>query len=103
VTVLANIHRFGPGPWGPGRGHMFWPFAGLLFWALLVGLVVLLAVLLLKRRDDRGPTAPGVTPASPAAPAAAESPMDVAKLRYARGELTREEFEALKQDLQDPQ
>jgi uncharacterized membrane protein len=82
---------------------MFWPFAGLLYWALLIGLVVLVAVLLAKRRDERGVTAAApVGPTAPA-PAAAGSPMDVARMRYARGELTQEEFEALRQDLQEPQ
>jgi uncharacterized membrane protein len=29
-----------------------------------------------------------------------QSPLEVAKMRYARGEITREEFETLRQDLQ---
>lgn len=104
MTALANIQRFGPGPWGPGRGHMVWPFAGLLFWALLIGLVVLVAVLLAKRRDERDATAAApVGPTAPAPVSGVGSPMDVARMRYARGELTKEEFEALRQDLQEPQ
>jgi putative membrane protein len=32
-------------------------------------------------------------------PAGKESPLDIAKSRYARGEITKEQFEALKKDL----
>jgi uncharacterized membrane protein len=78
---------------------MLWPFAGLLFWALLAGLVVLLAVLLLKRRDERVAAA-AAAPSPAAAPASGASPVDVAEMRYARGELSREEFQALRADLQ---
>jgi uncharacterized membrane protein len=101
--MLANMQRFGPGPWGPGR-HAFWPLGGLVLWALLVGLLAFVVVMLLKRREAAGPGSTGTGIATPAAaatvPIAPESPIDVAKMRYARGELTKEEFEALKQDLQ---
>lgn len=80
-------------PFGPmGFGHMGFGgmmgggLFGLLFWALiLVGGVWLFMSL------TRGRTLTGLTPV--------ESPLDIAKRRYAKGEITKEQFDALKADI----
>jgi len=61
-----------------------WWILGIIFWvALLVG-IVLLVVWLVKTVSGRGRQ---------------ESALDILKKRYARGEITKEEFEEKKRDL----
>lgn len=60
---------------------------------LVIGGIVLL-VLWLVRRSSKTPA----TYATTAAPAG-ESPLDILKMRYAKGEITKEQFDAMKQDL----
>ncbi|MFI5341971.1 MAG: SHOCT domain-containing protein [Candidatus Methylomirabilales bacterium] len=81
----------------PGSGMMGWGWYGgygmgvvggllmLLFWGLIiVGLVLGVRWLWDHGRSGTGP---------------AEAPLDILKRRYARGEITKEEFERMKQDL----
>jgi putative membrane protein len=73
-------------PWGPSGG--FWPgmIFMLLFWVLIIlGVIALVAWLAKQGRPD-----------SHAGP---ESPLDVLKKRYARGEIDKEEYESIKKDL----
>lgn len=74
---------------------------GLSFLLLLViaGLLVYLVVLL-KRDSGRPPAAapPAGTNPPPAAPGLL-TPEEVIKMRYARGEITRDEFETMRRDL----
>jgi putative membrane protein len=98
MMVLANMGRFGPGM--GVRGHMLWPWAGLLLWLLMLGLLALVAVLLIRRSGGVARTGATDGAATDSGAAGASSPLDVAKMRYARGELTKEEFEALKADLE---
>jgi putative membrane protein len=58
----------------------------ILFWGAIIALVVWL-VRSLARPSQTGPSD------SPL------SPLDIAKARYARGEISKEEFEQLKKDL----
>jgi putative membrane protein len=99
VLVLANMGRFMRFERGP-----FWPMGGLLVWFLwlvILGLIAFMLLTMLRRRDAAAKVAPPAGgPSGDPSPAAPMSPLDVAKMRYARGELTREEFEALKQDLE---
>ena len=71
--------------WHDGMG--WWMVFGglwmLIFWVGLIGLIVW-GISKLSRRD-------GSTPR--------HSPLDVVKERYAKGEISREEFEQLKKDL----
>lgn len=64
----------------------WWIFGGfwmLIFWGGLIALIVWG----IKKLTERGDTA------------SKHDPLDVAKGRYARGELSREEFEQIKNDL----
>jgi len=67
---------------------MFGGFVFLLFWVAVIALVVW-AVAKVARGGDRVSSASG----------ARQSPLDIARERYARGEISREESEQLKQDL----
>ncbi|MBD3243224.1 MAG: SHOCT domain-containing protein [Chitinivibrionales bacterium] len=71
-------------------GWHMWGWGG---WAMVIVWVVLLAALVyIVTRTARPQTHPG-------AGAAPESPLDVLKKRYARGEISKEEFEEKKKDL----
>ena len=73
--------------WDPSLGSgLWWMFGGLwmlTFWGGLIALIVWG----IKRLTERGSTT------------RLDRPLDTAKQRYARGEITREEFEQLKKDL----
>lgn len=69
----------GGGMMGPGM--MSWMWAGmLLFWALVIGGLVLLVVWLARGVRSTNPDRAG-------------KPLDIIRERYARGELTREDYE----------
>jgi putative membrane protein len=73
---------------GPGGGHMWFEW---LFWGLLIVLAVLGVSWLLRRNSGQSPPDVGRGPK--------ESPLDIAKRRYAAGEISQEEYEQLKKDL----
>jgi putative membrane protein len=84
-------HGWGMGPgmmgWGYGMGW-FGMISMALFWiALIVGIVLLIRWLLGSARG-RGSGHP-----------AEDSPLEILKRRYARGEINKEEFEEKKKDL----
>jgi len=67
--------------WGMGWGM---PFFGLFFWILIiVGIVVLVRWLMGNKADD-----------------VQESPLDILKKRYARGDIDRETYERIKKELE---
>ncbi|MEE9124959.1 MAG: SHOCT domain-containing protein [candidate division NC10 bacterium] len=66
------------GPWGIGMMLMMLVFWGLIIVALVLGIRWLLA----QGRESRP-----------------DSALDILRQRYARGEITKEQFEAMKQDL----
>jgi len=71
---------------GFGGGWLGWmgPVLMIVFWAaVIVGIVFLIRWLLLRS----------------APPKQQNSALDILKLRYARGEISKEEFEQMKQDL----
>jgi putative membrane protein len=76
--------------WSHSGGEWWWMLFGglwmIIFWGVIIGLVVWAI-----RQFTRGK-------ARDAAPR--ETPLEIAQGRLARGELTREEFEDLKQSLQ---
>lgn len=65
-----------------GGGWFMW-----LIWIIIIGVIVYFLVALTRRsKSTLGMTG--------------ESPEDVLKKRYAKGEITREEFERLKKDIE---
>lgn len=96
----AGMMGFGMGGYGGYGGMMggygaqgfgFNPIGmifSLVFWALIIGGVVLLVVWLAR---NAGRTALGTS--------GSESPLEILKARYAKGEITKEQFDAIKRDL----
>lgn len=85
---------YGMIPFGMMRGA-FYPLGWivpLVFWGLLIGGIALVVVSL--TRNSRA--ASTVTPP----PQQVDSPLDILKARYARGEITKEQFNEIKKDLE---
>jgi uncharacterized membrane protein len=70
---------------------------GMLCALLIIGLLVYLVVMARQDRDRQA----GQTRAADPAPPRPEpvTPLEVAGMRYARGEITREEYETIRRDL----
>lgn len=95
MTAYAHGPGEGPGPgmmwpgmmgWGYGMGW-FWPILMLVFWiAVIVGLVFLIRWLVAATRFREQATSE-------------ESPLEILKKRYVRGEITKDEFEQMKKDI----
>ena len=75
--------------WG-GYGYGMGIVGGLLFLAFW-GLIIVGLLLLIRRLWDQGRPADGA--------GKGEAPLDILKRRYARGDITKEEFDRIKQDL----
>lgn len=74
---------------GFGFGGML--LGGLLmlaFWVLVIGGVIWLVVTLARGSQSL-----------PGTPTAGQTPLDILKTRYAKGEITKEQFEEIKRDL----
>jgi putative membrane protein len=83
------MHGFGFG-WG---GMIFGGLLMLLFWGVVIALIVL-AVRALSRPGS-GPVAP-----SAGSPGQARDPaLEILRERYARGEISKDEFNSMRQDL----
>jgi uncharacterized membrane protein len=100
MMLFNHGGRFGPGPGRMLVHHGWWWFFGgvvpLLFFLLLIGLVVW-AVL---RISGRGVGGAGFASAATVGPALHRDPaLEEVRLRYARGEMSREEFVRRSQDL----
>ena len=76
----------GYGGYGMGMG-----IVGGLFMLLFWGLIIVGSVLLVRWLWDQTHHGSGS--------GAAEAPMDILKRRYARGEITKEDYDRMKQDL----
>ncbi len=76
----------GPMMYGPYGGGM-WMFFHFFFWILVIIGVVLLVAWIVKQpgRYERGH--------------GDEPPLDILRKRYARGEISKEEFERMKKDI----
>lgn len=94
LGLLGGGMMMGPGimGWG-GYGYGFspwWGILGMVFWALVIVGVVLLLVWLFRQGQPAG-VGPG--------PDAAR-PIDILRERYARGEITKEQFDQMRHDLE---
>jgi putative membrane protein len=58
-----------------------------ILWIVIIGLIVWGVIALVRRSGSTTDTG------------SKQTPLDIAKERYARGEITREEFERIKKDL----
>jgi putative membrane protein len=84
--------------WGPWGMHMMWGSWGIgmmlmmfLFWAAIIVGIVLLIRWLVTTGSGGHHAAAGRTP---------ESALDILQKRYARGEISKQEFEEIRRDLQ---
>ena len=82
------------GWWGGGwMMFLFW-----IFWLLLIGAGVWLIISVIRRIRSQ----PSLSASSPvSARSAGETAQDILKSRYARGEITREEFEEMRRAIAD--
>lgn len=82
--LFAQRSNVGHGGWW--GSHNF-SFGGILMWLLPILLIVILAYFIFQRHDtfNRNDSA--------------ETPLDILKKRYAKGEITHEEFERMKEKL----
>ena len=83
--------RFGMLGFGFGLGSVFAIIVNILFWVLIIGAVAWLIGSLVSGRTASN------LPSNMATPA--ESALDILKKRYARGEITKTEYEDLRRDL----
>ncbi len=108
VLLLGGAGMMGFGGFGMGPGMMggfggmmggygnqfgfgFNPLGAILslvFWALIIGGIVLLVVWFVRNAGRTSFT-----------PSMGASPLDIAKARYARGEISKEQYEELRRDL----
>jgi putative membrane protein len=99
--VIDQLLSHGPGRFpGPGFHHPWWQglLGTLLPLLLLLGLAALVVWAVLRVSDRRPPAALTSPPPWPARPA--DNALELARLRYARGEMSREEFLQVSSDLQ---
>lgn len=105
VILFGSVGMMGWGGFGMGgmmgnMGGMMGNFGGffsplgailmLVFWALIIAGGVLLVVWLVRSLTGPSPTSTATT---------GLSPLDILKMRYAKGEITKEQFEEMKRDL----
>ncbi len=93
--MMGGCCGWGGGWWGLAGGGWLGMLFSLLFWVLIV--VAVLAGLRWLLRSMPTSPAGGVMPA---AGATAEDPKQVLQTRYARGEITREEYLRMLADLE---
>jgi putative membrane protein len=78
----------GPGGWGPMM-HSGFGFGGMFMWILLVIVIGVVAYFIIQ--NIRAKTTGGATQ---------ETPLDILKKRYAKGEISKEDFDRMKRDLE---
>ena len=94
IGVLASCAGEGyRGSQGPGEwGHMMhygFGYGGMFMWIIFLIVIGLLIYFMVQAQKTKGYT-----------PTQNESPLDILKRRYAKGEIAREEYERMKKDLE---
>jgi putative membrane protein len=67
-----------------------------MFWLLLIGAGIWLVITLIRRNAQSPTSIPG-----PLSSPSSETALDILRARYARGEITREEFEDMRRAITD--
>ncbi len=90
LLLLAACTPRTPNPVAGGFGHMmYYGYGGMFMWLLFLILAgMLIYFVVTQARKPPGQTGPP------------ESPIDILKKRYARGEIDKQEFDRLKKDLE---
>lgn len=82
--------------WHAGDGMGWWMLWGGLMMVLFWGAIVALIVWAIQSVTRREPSQTHVPQGGPSA----RTPLDIVKERYAHGQVSREEFEQIKRDLE---
>jgi len=91
LVSCAGEGCFGPqgrGGWG-SMMHYGFGYGGMFMWIIFLIAVGLLIYFIVQAQKTKGRT-----------PTQSESPLDILKRRYAKGEIAREEYERMKKDLE---
>jgi len=91
ITIIA-FFACAPGPNGPGGnwGHMMgYGYGGGFMWLIVLVLVGVVIYFLLQASKSKGSDGSII-----------ETPLDILKKRYAKGEIDKEEFDRKKKDLE---
>ncbi len=93
LSGMMGRGMMGQGMMGGYRRNpsMFFPFGGLIMWVLI--LIIIGVVVYFIVRTQRGVSGRNYISSGD------ETPLDIAKKRYARGEISREEYETIKKNL----
>ena len=78
----------GPGGWGPVM-HYGFGYGGMFMWLIFLIVIGLLIYFVVQSQNMKNRT-----------PTQNESPTDILKRRYAKGEIAKEEYERMKKDLE---
>jgi putative membrane protein len=78
----------GPGGWWPMM-HYGFGYGGMFMWIIFLIVIGFLIYFIVQAQKMKGQT-----------PTQTESPLDILKKRYAKGEIAKEEYERMKKDLE---
>ncbi len=88
LAACSNDYFYGPRG-GGGWGHMMYNgYGGGFMWLLLIVIIGVLIYLVIQNTKSKGKMGN-----------LEETPIDILKKRYARGEITKDEFDKIKNDL----
>jgi len=91
LAILTGCAKDYPYGSGPGWGHMmYYGYGGGVMWILLLVLIGILLYFVIQTAKTKGGV--GVSE---------ETPLDILKKRYAKGEITKEEFDRIKRELSE--
>jgi len=85
--VSGSLWDRGYGTWSGMMGGWGWMWLMPVFWLVVVGLIIWAVVSAVSRSSP------------PSEPRSGDSALDILRQRYARGEISREEYEAKRKDL----